>query len=175
MLGRRYERQDCSLASALEAIGERWTLLIVRDAFFGVRRFGDFQAHLDIPRAVLSSRLDRLVEEGVLERRADPRHAGRPLYELTPAGRDLWPALHALLRWGDRHRSPNSRLFEHAACGTPLDERGGCPACGLTPAPEDVLTAPIPGRRALREDPVARALRRPHRLLAPLGVQPPAP
>ena len=74
-------------------IGERWTLLIVRDAFYGVRRFNEFQAHLDIPKAVLSDRLAGLVEDGILERLPDPDHAGRHLYELTAAGRDLWPAV----------------------------------------------------------------------------------
>src|ERR1700690_1478964 len=72
MLGKDYQRQDCSLARALEVVGERWTLLIVRDAFYGVRRFNDFQAHLDIPKAVLSDRLNGLVEDGILERRPDP-------------------------------------------------------------------------------------------------------
>src|SRR5436853_1632448 len=104
MLGKDYQRQDCSLARALEVIGERWTLLIVRDAFYGVRRFSDFEVHLDIPKAVLTERLRRLVEDGVLSRAPDPSHSGRHLYVLTPAGRDLWPALHALLSWGERHR-----------------------------------------------------------------------
>src|SRR5919109_3453280 len=97
VVGRDYDGQDCALARALEVIGERWTMLIVRDAFYGVRRFSEFQAHLDIPKAVLADRLEGLVEQGVLERRPDPRHAGRKLYVLTPAGRDLWPAVHALL------------------------------------------------------------------------------
>src|SRR6266516_1553440 len=114
MLGKDYEGQDCSLARALEAVGERWTLLIVRDAFYGVRRFSDFQAHLDIPKAVLADRLSGLVEAGILERAPDPDHAGRQLYELGRAGRDLWPVVHGLLVWGGRHRSPNSRLFKHA-------------------------------------------------------------
>src|SRR5947208_10059655 len=113
MLGKDYERQDCAIARSLEVIGERWTMLIVRDAMYGVRRFNDFQAHLDIPKAVLSDRLSGLVGEGVLRRRQDPDHAGRHIYELTAAGRDLWPAVHALLMWGDRYRSPNSRLFRH--------------------------------------------------------------
>ena len=85
MLGKDYERQDCSLARALETIGERWTLLIVRDSLYGVRRFNEFQAHLDVPKAVLSDRLAGLVQDGVLERRPDPDHAGRHLYELTEA------------------------------------------------------------------------------------------
>jgi DNA-binding HxlR family transcriptional regulator len=171
MLGKDYEAQDCSLARALEVIGERWTLLIVRDAFHGVRRFNDFQAHLDIPKAVLSDRLSGLVENGVLERSPDPGHAGRHLYELTPAGRDLWPSLHALLMWGNRHVSPNSRVFKHASCDTLLDETGRCPACGVTPLPQDIVSEVLRrrGGTARREDPVAIALREPHRLLEPLG------
>jgi DNA-binding HxlR family transcriptional regulator len=168
MLGKDYQRQDCSLARALEAIGERWTLLIVRDAFYGVRRFSDFQAHLDVPKAVLSDRLGGLVEDGILERRPDPDRQGRHVYELTAAGRDLWPVLHALLVWGGRHRFPNSRVFRHVACGTEIDERGACPTCGVTPGPEDLEMATRRGRRVLRDDPVALALREPHRLLEPV-------
>jgi DNA-binding HxlR family transcriptional regulator len=170
VLGKDYERQDCSLARALEVLGERWTLLIVRDALYGVRRFNDFQAHLDIPKAVLAERLRWLVETGVLERRSDPEHAGRHLYELTPAGRDLWPAVHALLVWGDRHVAPNSRIFKHAACGTTLDDAGRCNACDVIPGPEDVVAEPRrrSRRAATRDDPVARSLRAPHRLLEPV-------
>jgi DNA-binding HxlR family transcriptional regulator len=168
MLGKDYERQDCSIARSLEVIGERWTMLIVRDAFYGVRRFNDFQAHLDIPKAVLSDRLSGLVDDGILERRPDPEHAGRHLYELTPAGRDLWPALYALLVWGGRHRAPNSRVFKHATCGTPLDDFGYCAKCELSPGPEDILSEPAPRRRKRRDDPVAIALRGLRRLLEPL-------
>lgn len=170
MLGKDYEAQDCSIARALGVVGERWTLLIVRDAFNGVRRFNDFQAHLDIPRAVLSNRLTRLVDEEVLERRPDPERAGAHIYELTAAGRDLWPALYALLVWGDRHRYRNSRTYKHATCGVALDEHGRCDKCGLTPGPEDILTEPRRGRGKGRGDPVAVALRRAHRLLEPLEV-----
>lgn len=170
MLGKDYEAQDCSLARALEVVGERWTLLILRDAFYGVRRFNEFQAHLDIPKAVLSDRLSGLVEDGILERRTDPEHAGRHLYELTAVGRDLWPALHALLVWGGRHRARNSRVFKHASCGTALDDRGLCPTCGITPGPQDILSEPRPAGRKqpLRDDPVAIALRAPRRLLEPI-------
>lgn len=168
MLGKDYQHQDCSLARALEVVGERWTLLIVRDAFYGVRRFNDFQAHLDIPKAVLSDRLNGLVEDGILERVADPGHAGRHLYELTEAGRDLWPALHALLVWGDRHRYPSSRVFTHAVCGTRLDASGVCSTCGEAPGPEAIVMTLRRGRGMLRDDPVAAALRAPHRLLEPV-------
>ena len=77
MLGKDYAGQECALASTLEVLGERWTLLIVRDAFFGVRRYSEWVARLDIPRAVLSERLRGLVANGVLARRDDPGHAGR--------------------------------------------------------------------------------------------------
>ena len=170
MLGKDYIGQDCSLARALEVIGERWTLLILRDAFYGVRRFNDFQAHLDIPKAVLADRLSGLVKDGILQRQPDPQHAGRHLYELTAAGRDLWPTLHALLVWGGRHRAPNSRVFKHAPCGTALDDRGRCVTCDLTPDPEDIISEPRRRRRNVRDDPVAAALRAPHRLLEPIDT-----
>jgi DNA-binding HxlR family transcriptional regulator len=173
MLGKDYERQDCAIARALEVLGERWTLLIVRDALYGVQRFTDFQAHLDIPKAVLSDRLAGLVAQGVLERRPDPERPGRHIYALTPAGRELWPVLHALVVWGGRHRVPNSRLFRHATCGSLLDEQAACPTCGVQPPPEEILTERLPGRGEVRSDPVAVALRGPHRLLDPLEVAPP--
>jgi DNA-binding HxlR family transcriptional regulator len=166
VLGKDYEGQDCALAKALEVIGERWTLLIVRDAFYGVRRFNDFHAHLDIPKAILSDRLNGLVEHGVLERQPDPAHSGRYRYELTAAGRDLWPVLYSILVWGGRHRHAMSRAYKHAECGTRLDAVGRCPRCGVVPAAADVVTAPV--RPSTRDDPVARALGRPHRLLEPL-------
>src|SRR5689334_13383651 len=90
-----YADGNCSLARALEIVGERWTLLIVRDAFYGVRRFGDFATQLDIPRASLATRLKSLVEEGVLARDEDAKE-----YRLTPKGIALWPAVRALMAWG---------------------------------------------------------------------------
>jgi DNA-binding HxlR family transcriptional regulator len=170
MLGKDYEHQDCAIASALEVIGERWTLLIVRDALFGVRRFSDFQAHLDVPKAVLSDRLNTLVEHRILKRRPDPQHPRRHFYELTDAGRELWPVVNALAVWSEHNRSPSSRLFRHATCGTPLDERAACPACQRTPPVEDVVMELRPGRRRLRDDPVEIALDTPHRLLEPIDV-----
>lgn len=168
MLGKDYAEQDCALARALEVVGGRWTLLIVRDAFHGVRRFNDFQAHLDIPKAVLSDRLSALVADGVLDRIPDPEHAGRYLYQLTPSGQELWPALHALMSWGGRNRSPNSRLFVHVPCDAVLDDDGRCIACGRTPGPDEILTRLRDEQKAGRADPVAVALRTPHRLLEPL-------
>jgi DNA-binding HxlR family transcriptional regulator len=165
-----YDGQQCALARSLEVVGERWTLLILRDLFFGVRRFGELQAHLDIPRAVLSDRLATLVERGLVERR--PYCPGRDEFLLTPRGSELWPVLHALMQWGDRHfaAGPTRRLFAHAACGTDLDAAGRCPACAVEPAPEDVEMRPGPGAVGPgRDDPVSRALQAPHRLLTRLA------
>jgi DNA-binding HxlR family transcriptional regulator len=171
-LGSNYATQACSLARSLEVVGERWTLLILRDLFFGVHRFSELRGHLDIPRAVLSARLAALVDQGIVERR--PYRADRAEFHLTAAGRELWPIVHGLVVWGDRHRPVDGgprRLFVHAQCGTALDAGGACPACGTTPEPRDVETRPGPGRDpARRDDPVSRALREPHRLLTPLLV-----
>jgi len=169
VLGSDYAGQDCSIARALEVVGERWTLLIVRDAFLGVRRFNDFQAHLDIPRAVLADRLRHLVEASVLERAPDPDDGRRTVYRLTPAGIELWPVLFALLTWGGRHgrRPATRRRFQHATCGGELDAHGRCPRCGVVPGAADVITMRVPGPEQ-REDPVSVALRAPRRLLAPL-------
>ena len=116
-LGTDYRGQTCSLARTLEIVGERWTLLILRDLFFGVRRFTDLQRHLDMPRAVLTARLSALVDAGVVERR--PYRAGRDEFLLTVSGEELWPAVHALMQWGERHHSPTGprRVFAHVACG----------------------------------------------------------
>ena len=105
MLKRDYEGQTCSVARALEVVGERWTLLIIRDAFLGLRRFEEFQASLGIARNVLTDRLNRLVEGGILER---VRYSDRPEryeYVLTVKGRDLQIALAGLRQWGDKYIS----------------------------------------------------------------------
>ena len=105
MLNRDYEGQNSSIARALEIIGERWTLLIVRDAFFGLRRFNQFQESLGIARNVLTDRLNRLVQEGILERIRYSERPERYEYRLTPKGRDLQIVLVALRRWGAKHLS----------------------------------------------------------------------
>jgi DNA-binding HxlR family transcriptional regulator len=176
VLGKDYDGQECALASTLEVLGERWTLLIVRDAFFGVRRYSDWVARLDIPRAVLSDRLRGLVEHGILVKRDDPDHAGRHLYELTPAGEELWPPLHALIAWGDRHRRPSTNTYRHAACESELGPGAMCPRCGVVARPADVLAVPRPaGGRGGRTDPVSLAMRgRTRRLLEPVDVAAPA-
>jgi DNA-binding HxlR family transcriptional regulator len=166
MLPSSYDGQDCSLARALEIVGERWTLLVLRDAFYGVRRFNDFLAHLDMPRTVLSNRLRSLVESSVMARVPDPGHSGRWLYELTDEGIALWPALYALGVWGARQSGWRALLFTHDACGTPLDPTARCATCGVLPTPNQVFVSPWGEPKAeARTDPVAVGLRHKHRLL----------
>jgi DNA-binding HxlR family transcriptional regulator len=147
MLGREYDTQVCSAARALEVVGERWTLLIVRDAFLGVRRFDDFRRGLGIARNVLQARLERLVEEGVFERRLYQERPPRHEYRLTGKGIDLWPVLVALLQWGDRHAYPDGSpmLLEHRDCGGAVDDRRECRRCGARLEARDVEARPGPG------------------------------
>jgi DNA-binding HxlR family transcriptional regulator len=105
VLRRDYEGQNCSIARALEIVGERWTLLIVRDCFLGLRRFEELQQSLGVARNVLTDRLNRLVEEGILERVRYSERPERFEYRLTPKGRDLEIALAGLRQWGDQHLS----------------------------------------------------------------------
>jgi DNA-binding HxlR family transcriptional regulator len=105
MLNRDYEGQNCSIARALEVVGERWTLLIIRDVLLGLHRFDEFQESLGIARNVLTDRLNRLVDEGVLERVLYSERPERYEYQLTKKGLDLNIALTALRQWGDQYLS----------------------------------------------------------------------
>jgi hypothetical protein len=133
-----------------------------------VTRFTDLQVHLDVPRAVLTARLALLVETGVAERR--PYAPGRSEHVLTDAGLELWPIVHQLMQWGERHLVADGpvRLFAHATCGTDLAGDGACPACGTAPPPADIETRPGAGAPK-RVDRISVALRRPHRLLTPVA------
>jgi DNA-binding HxlR family transcriptional regulator len=98
-----FSDMSCSIARCLEQVGDGWTLLIVREAFFGTRRFGEFQSHLGIAPNVLTARLQGLVQDGILQAMAESEN-GRVLgYRLTDKGRDLFPIVIALMQWGDRH------------------------------------------------------------------------
>jgi DNA-binding HxlR family transcriptional regulator len=150
VLRRDYEGQDCSIARALEVVGERWTLLIVRDVFLGVRRFDDFQRSLGIARNVLANRLDRLVEAGIFERRRYQERPPRYEYRLTERGRDLYPVVFSLMRWGDKHAAPDGppRLTRHRGCGGDIDDHRTCVKCGAQVAARDVEVRPGPGLKA---------------------------
>ncbi|WP_434445347.1 winged helix-turn-helix transcriptional regulator [Lentzea sp. E54] len=133
MLGRTYDDQVCSAARALEVVGERWTLLIVRDVLLGTVRFEGLLTSLGIARNVLSDRLTGLVEHGVLERVAYQQHPPRYEYHPTAAGRELAVIVVALMQWGDRNvPSPEGppRTALHATCGSELVACLVCPDCG---------------------------------------------
>jgi DNA-binding HxlR family transcriptional regulator len=143
-----YPGQVCSIAKSLEVIGERWSLLIVRDVMNGNRRFGEIQASLGIARNVLSARLQRLVNEDILERRAYSESPPRYEYFLTEKGLDLWPALIALLNWGDRYSSgPEGppKVIVHKVCGGRVSDRGICESCGKVLHARDARQLPGPG------------------------------
>ena len=142
MLHNTYAGQTCSVARTLELVGERWTLLILRDAFLGVRRFDDFQRSLGIARNVLNTRLQRLVDCGLLERRLYQHRPDRFEYRLTEMGLDLWPSIRALMEFGDRHLAGDDgppMIVEHRECGGRVDGRGICEACGRTLNARDVV------------------------------------
>jgi DNA-binding HxlR family transcriptional regulator len=137
---------SCSTAQALELVGEWWTLLIVRDAFFGVRRFDEFQRRLGVSRSVLTNRLNRMVEEGILETRAYETRPPRVEYLLTQKGEDLFPVLVALQQWGDRWASAKPPVvLRHRGCGKLSRPHLVCSACGERVTARDMTAAPGPG------------------------------
>jgi DNA-binding HxlR family transcriptional regulator len=152
MLRHDYPGQFCSIAKALEVVGERWTLLIVRDVMNGRRRFDQLQKGLGVARNVLANRLARLIEEDILERRAYQQNPVRHEYFLTEKGLDLWPALIALLAWGDRHTPyPDGppMVVVHKQCGGLVNDRGICEECDELLHARDARALPGPGVAAL--------------------------
>jgi DNA-binding HxlR family transcriptional regulator len=140
VLQRDYPDQVCSIARSLEVVGERWTLLILRDAILGIERFDEFQDSLGIASNVLTNRLKLLCDEGVFDRVPDPERPGRPKYVLTDKGRELGPALIILMKWGDRHYpTPNGppRLTFHTGCGGTIGHDLRCKRCGEQVGPGD--------------------------------------
>ena len=122
----------CSVARTIDVIGEWWTPLIVRDAFYGHRRFEEFQRSLGLARNVLAVRLERLVETGIMERQRYQEHPPRDEYVLTAKGRDLFPVIAALLTWGDKYTAGEAGppLLLHEACGEPAHLQATCDRCG---------------------------------------------
>ena len=149
MLGRDYARQNCSVARALEVVGERWTLLILRDAFFGVTRFELWQRRLRIAPNILAKRLASLVDAGLLEREPYQERPERFDYRLTPRGKELFPVIMGLLHWGDANRAPDGppALARHAACGAPVTRWGRCERCAAGGRPRRGRLALGPGLR----------------------------
>ena len=153
MLGKTYDSQACSIARALEVVGERWSLLIIRDALFaGSTRYSDFQRSLGIATNILKARLDGFVDAGIMGRH---RYSQQPeLYEylLTEKGRDLAPALVALTEWGDRWAAPDGPpiLYCHAVCGSGISHEVVCATCGRVDDRAAVQARPGPGMPAER-------------------------
>jgi DNA-binding HxlR family transcriptional regulator len=147
MLPRTYEGQRCSIAKALELLGERWTLLVIREAFLGTRRFEAFAEHLDIARNVLTARLSRLVEEGVLDRVRYQERPERFEYRLTEKGLDLWPTIVSLLQFGDRYYAPDGPpvVLRHRDCGGEVSDRRTCTACGAELTARDAEAVSLAG------------------------------
>ncbi len=162
MLRNDYPGQVCSIARSLEIVGERWSLLIVRDVMNGHRRFDQLQKALGVARNVLSARLQRLIEEEILERRAYQSNPERYEYFLTEKGLDLWPSLIALLNWGDRY-SPSPEgppmLIVHKECGGAVSDRGICESCGKVLHARDARALPGPGLEVAGRDAAALAAR----------------
>lgn len=127
-----FSAMQCSVARTLEVIGERWSLLILRDAFYGVRRFDDFQRDLGIARNVLTNRLGELVAHGVFARHEYQQHPPRFEYRLTAKGRDLLPIVLAMMRWGDRWATDDGPpvTLTHRTCGAVTDPLVTCSHCG---------------------------------------------
>ena len=140
--------QLCSIACTVAVLGERWTLVILRQAFQGQRRFEDMQRGLGIARNILADRLSRLVDEGILERRPYQERPPRYEYRLTQKGRDLYPVLVALMQWGDRYTADDAGppvLLVHESCGHETHPRFVCSHCGEEIDPHDVRPKAGPG------------------------------
>jgi DNA-binding HxlR family transcriptional regulator len=132
--------ETCSIARAMEILGERWTFLILRESFYGVRRFSDMQRNLGIARNILSARLQTLVRAGILERRRYQEEPERYEYRLTAAGRDLYPAVITIMRWGDEHLlggAPPPVVLRHT-CGHEAEPQVVCSHCHVPLHPHDV-------------------------------------
>lgn len=145
------EAQPCSVARTLAVIGERWTLLVLRDCFLKIRRFEDFQVRLGIGRPILADRLNRLVAHGVLAKVAYQQRPVRHEYRLTPKGLDLYPVVMSIVHWGDVHMAGTGGrplLHRHVDCDHLFDPVMTCSECGEALQARDVVVEPGPGAPA---------------------------
>ena len=145
------DTSNCSIARTLEIVGEKWTILILREIFYGSSRFGEFERVLGCPRNLLAARLRMLVAEGILatETYQVPGARSRPMYVITPKGRELIPAVLGLLQWGDRYRADPEGpavLTRHHGCGAPVGVEVRCEA-GHAVTAEDIESLPGPAFR----------------------------
>jgi DNA-binding HxlR family transcriptional regulator len=149
-----YDTANCTIGAAVSAIGEKWTFLVLREAFNGVRRFDDMRRRTQAPRQVLSDRLSRLVADGMLRRVPYQEHGQRARHEyrLTQKGLDLYPVLVALMAWGDKYEAgpagPQVRLT-HRDCGAGVNLQLACSGGHVLASPRDVTPLPGPGARKI--------------------------
>lgn len=145
----------CSVARTLEVVGDRWTLLVIRDAFYGLRRFDEFQRDLGVARNVLSTRLTKLVDVGILEKVQYEDRPARFEYHLTQKGRELLPVILTMMAWGDRWEAdaggPPVKLHHLACEGAEVHAEVSCSGCGEPLELTDVMTDPVPVTGARRQ------------------------
>ncbi|HEU5160186.1 MAG TPA: helix-turn-helix domain-containing protein [Streptosporangiaceae bacterium] len=143
-----YARENCSAARALELVGERWSLLIIRSAVFaGMTRFSAFERRLGIAPNILAKRLEGFVADGLMELRPTDEATGAHEYILTQKGRELAQVVMALTEWGDRWAAPHGPpvLFKHDACGGSVHLSTNCDTCGPISAADEINVVPGPG------------------------------
>lgn len=150
-----YETDNCSISRTLEVIGEKWSLLVLREAFNGVRRFAEIRAHLGASEAIISARLSTLTDKGLLIASSykEPGQRTRHEYRLTQKGLDLYPIIISLLQWGDKHEADPSGppiLVKHRDCGEPVSTVVRCAGGHVLDSPRESLVSPGPGA-VLRE------------------------
>jgi DNA-binding HxlR family transcriptional regulator len=147
-----WSAENCTIGRSLEILGERWTLMVLREMFNGLRRFDEMRARTNIPRQVLSNRLALLVEHGILRRAPYQEPGARVRYEyrLTEKGMDLYPILVAIKQWGDRYvADPDGPtvLMEHRSCGAPIQVELRCADDHLLASAREVTARPGPGAK----------------------------
>ena len=153
-----FAKMECSVARALDVIGDRWSLLILRDAFYGVRRFDDFQEDLGVARNILTDRLQKMVAHGVLDRVRYEDKPPRFEYRLTDKGRDLLPVVLTMMHWGDKWAQENDSApvtLTHTTCGHQTEPVVVCSHCGEELVRHELRVAPLPdvvARRAALAD-----------------------
>lgn len=139
------DKQPCSLARALSILGDRWTMVILRDCFLGVRRFDDFEKRIGVTRHVLADRLKKLVESGVLYKSPYQQKPLREEYRLTEMGMELHPVIMGMAHWGDKHLSDERGpplVHIHKQCGQEMQPVTTCSCCGEAVTARDITVKP---------------------------------
>ena len=149
-----YDTQNCTIGAALDIVGEKWTFLVLREAFNGVRRFDDIRRRISAPRQILSDRLNRLVSDGLLRRvpYQEPGQRARSEYRLTEKGLELFPVIVSLLEWGNKYAaSPEGPVVEltHRDCGAPVRLQLTCAEGHAVASAREVTPIPGPGARMI--------------------------